>query len=1226
MKKNYLYLLILLSSLLFAQTIGEAINLYKKKQYKKAIEIFQNFPENNESQYYLAGAYLNGLGVDKNISKAIIYYKEALKQNNMKACISLGQLYQYTLKDYKKAEEYFMQAVNGENKAQAYANLGDLYRFNLQDYKDAIKYYAKALKNGINKGAGFYNIGRVYLINLNNYEKARFYYEKAIESGYKEVYIELGTIYLTQQKDSLAEKYYKKAIDIGDKKAYELLGTVYFGQHKYNLAEKYYKKAIELGYYQPYYNFTLGAIYLAQQKYSLAEKYYKKAIDIGDKKAYALLASVYSIENKYILAKKYYKQAIELNTTINKCDLADCYLKLGDEEHAYKIAKKMLKTEPKSIQLSQCYNVLGAYYSGINRPRNIDKAIQYFKLASNNPYVLTDLYLEKGDFKQAVKWHKKGYLDLSKTSFFEEIKNITNKDVLHQNIFPILDIPLLHENKFIEDKNYCFFPTGNKSVLMYDKEKKSFTRKFHGYIGDGFKGAISDLLYDKKKNLLLTVKKLGESINIIDIFDLKNSKLINVIRHKGLGEGHFRKSEDGKVIVMFDERGLYINPIDKNRTQEYFNPYAFSGFISNVKIKFEKNDYFIYVLTDYDLLYTFSVKERKRIKKQKFNNQVTFQKINNLSESTCKQIYLKNRHNKENIQNIYTEKNMLFIQCAQNKYNFDMDALSLSEYKNASTSKKSNKKLHIKFEHNKGILKIYNQKNKLMSKINLLYLGCKYYKILNNKYIFIATKNIEYQFIFNINGNLLCQLTNINDFQKDAYYKNGYLYTFGTNNIINIFNVNLEGLSNLPVKLDSFKYGNAKSLIKSVIKDQDKYFGKSSNYYFGYMPTSKEIKKFVMIEGLQKRKIVKPLASLYIKNNNDWIMYTPEGLFTYDGKGKDLLKYHQNQGLYKEARIVVNDRLFDKFYRPDLIKKILAGKKVTIPMDVKSVLLNIKPPKLSLLQHNMLNDKDVELTYQICDAGNGIADPKLLINGQAINPPSSRGFSIKKIKLKNKSCKIYRSVLTLDPGTNTISFKAYDKDKNIANSSKILKIVANYIINNQIKTYSSQNVKTDASEQKGELYFLTIAISNYEKSEYDLKYSVKDAEAIQESYLAKNKNSFNHIHKYNLYDSNVSKEALTNTFDEISKKIKYGDTFLLYIAGHGTYKDGKYQLIPYKISSKISIDFLKNNFSKIYTNKYLVMLDTCKSGAAIDSIYDEATKNRLAHDSAKINYIVSSCS
>ena len=36
------------------------------------------------------------------------------------------------------------------------------------------------------------------------------------------------------------------------------------------------------------------------------------------------------------------------------------------------------------------------------------------------------------------------------------------------------------------------------------------------------------------------------------------------------------------------------------------------------------------------------------------------------------------------------------------------------------------------------------------------------------------------------------------------------------------------------------------------------------------------------------------------------------------------------------------------------------------------------------------------------------------------------------------------------------------------------------------------------------------------------------------------------------------------------------------------------------------------------------MLDTCKSGAAIDNIYDEATKNRLAHDSAKVNYIVAS--
>ncbi len=293
-------------------------------------------------------------------------------------------------------------------------------------------------------------------------------------------------------------------------------------------------------------------------------------------------------------------------------------------------------------------------------------------------------------------------------------------------------------------------------------------------------------------------------------------------------------------------------------------------------------------------------------------------------------------------------------------------------------------------------------------------------------------------------------------------------------------------------------------------------------------------------------------------------------------------------------------------------------------MDVKSVLLNIKPPTLRLLDHTMLNDHDVELTYRVCDAGNGVADPRLLINGQAINPPNARGFRIEKIEHTHKKCTTFRSVLTLDPGTNTIVFKAYDHRKNIANSSPILKIVANYIIKSRTKTPKPPIAKTDASQPKGDLYFLAIAIDAYQKSAYNLKYSIQDAKAVEEHYLARNQHAFNHIYTYHLYDQNVTKENVADTFDTISKTIRYGDTFLLYLAGHGTYKNGKYLFVPYEVHKKLSIDFLKENFAKIYTDKYLVLLDTCRSGAAMDSLYDEATANRLAHDSAKVNYIVSS--
>jgi len=281
----------------------------------------------------------------------------------------------------------------------------------------------------------------------------------------------------------------------------------------------------------------------------------------------------------------------------------------------------------------------------------------------------------------------------------------------------------------------------------------------------------------------------------------------------------------------------------------------------------------------------------------------------------------------------------------------------------------------------------------------------------------------------------------------------------------------------------------------------------------------------------------------------------------------------------------------------------------------------------------MINVKDVELTYQVCDEGNGISDPKLIINGQAISPPLSRGFSIEEINTKKDKCKVYRSIHTLYPGQSTIEFKAYDKDKNIANISDKLEITTDYKIIEKSSTMSKNDIKKLEDEghavlDKPNLYLLSIGVSKYKDTSFNLKYPVKDVQAIKEKFMKNSKLIFENIYTYDLYNEKVSKDSINKTFDEISKKIKTNDTFILYLAGHGITKNGKYQFIPYNVKDKVSIDEVKQNLNKTagYTQKSLVLLDTCYSGAIIENIDDEATTNRLSHDSSNINYIVASSS
>lgn len=169
------------------------------------------------------------------------------------------------------------------------------------------------------------------------------------------------------------------------------------------------------------------------------------------------------------------------------------------------------------------------------------------------------------------------------------------------------------------------------------------------------------------------------------------------------------------------------------------------------------------------------------------------------------------------------------------------------------------------------------------------------------------------------------------------------MITYGDDNIVHIWDKKMTENSkynkseydqNIFLNLLSYVVGlNPIEMVKANFSEEELMVVKQS-MRINYKLDSRKLKSYLNFL-MTKKETNKPLISLYIKNEKDWIIYTPEGLFTYGGNGKDLLKYHQNQGLYKEAKIVENDRLFEKFYRPDLIKKILAGEKVEIPMDVK---------------------------------------------------------------------------------------------------------------------------------------------------------------------------------------------------------------------------------------------------------------------------------------------------
>lgn len=106
---------------------------------------------------------------------------------------NLGELYNRYLKDYAKAEEYYLKAIEIDSSytEQYYSDLYEIYRFRMEDEKKAEEF----LLSGIKKYPKKFDIIALLALHyrqLGNIEKARETYKKLLEANPESVAAQQG--------------------------------------------------------------------------------------------------------------------------------------------------------------------------------------------------------------------------------------------------------------------------------------------------------------------------------------------------------------------------------------------------------------------------------------------------------------------------------------------------------------------------------------------------------------------------------------------------------------------------------------------------------------------------------------------------------------------------------------------------------------------------------------------------------------------------------------------------------------------------------------------------------------------------------------------------------------------------------------------------------------------------------------------------------------------------
>ncbi len=331
--------------------------------------------------------------------------------------------------------------------------------------------------------------------------------------------------------------------------------------------------------------------------------------------------------------------------------------------------------------------------------------------------------------------------------------------------------------------------------------------------------------------------------------------------------------------------------------------------------------------------------------------------------------------------------------------------------------------------------------------------------------------------------------------------------------------------------------------------------------------------------------------------DGEWIVMTPDGYYTGSDKADKYVNVRIGNKVYGI------DQYREKFYRPEVVMAVLAGK----PIADLITLASVKPaPAVSIVETPVAVDGDeITVKVKVIDAGGGIGDVRLYLNGSAVMLDSSRNLAVTEAR---NEAQVFSYRVRLAAGKNSLRAVSFNAGNSMQSTDALHVIEASFA------------AKTPA------LYALVIGIQEYDNPKLTLRYPVGDAKLMAATLKEQAAGLFENVNVVELTSKvQTSKEAITQALLEISSKVRPDDLFVFFVASHGTVDDGEYFLITSNVGATSShllkrTAFSQNDLKALIANvpstKKLVFIDTCNAGKLGEAIQMAMLTRGMDEDTA----------
>jgi WD40 repeat protein len=409
------------------------------------------------------------------------------------------------------------------------------------------------------------------------------------------------------------------------------------------------------------------------------------------------------------------------------------------------------------------------------------------------------------------------------------------------------------------------------------------------------------------------------------------------------------------------------------------------------------------------------------------------------------------------------------------------------------------------------------------------------------------------------------------------------------------------------------QYVTELTLDVSVSRIEGLSFTKMGNYLF-----VNSVDNFIQLWDLKTRKLA---ATLYPNvETTDWAVITPDGRFDASVNAQSYLFYVKGLDVFPLSA------LFEQFYTPDLLPRLLAGE-VFPPVLID--LNNIKQAPVVKIQYQQSEQRNLEVADDIATYMNttGMAEVtvnafskddvvdeiRLFHNGKIVTL-TTRNLIVADENSSKEATKKY--TVNLLPGQNNLRALALNSQRTESTPDEISVIYsAKNVVPQKPNTGNNTSSTPVATVDKSAtLYLVVVGINKYQNEKMSLNYALADATAFKDELEKDAKSIISNIKTYFVTDNTANKSGIITAFKQVQETAKPQDVFVFYYAGHGVIgKDKEFYLVPNDVSDLKNVQaelvqkgipakLLQQYAIDIPAQKQLFILDACQSAGAFNEM------------------------